>query len=102
MENITKVTLKLRSSSSLVRLRSGFLIKDILERTAKKIDGTLKPNRSMFIYSGHSSTIGTILNGFGLNEVVYFYMMQVNLSANNDRQEHLERILKMWFFYFGS
>lgn len=72
MEIIVNVTYKLRATPELVRLRSGFLIKDILERTAKKINGTLEPKeRSLYMYSAHSSTLATMLNGFGLNEVFF-------------------------------
>lgn len=69
MEKIVEVTYKLRGTPALVRLRSGFLFKDILDRTAQKIQGTLKPDRSMWMYSAHSSTIATMLNGLKLNEV---------------------------------
>lgn len=69
MQSITEITYKLRATPELVRLRSGFLIKEILERCAQKINGTLTPDRSMWIYSAHSSTLATMLNGFGLNEV---------------------------------
>lgn len=67
MEKITNVTYKLRASPPLVRLRSGFLIKDLLERTAKKIEG--KVEQKLYFYSAHSSTLATMLNGFGLNEL---------------------------------
>lgn len=69
MEKIVEVTYRLRGTPELVRLRSGFLFKDILERTSQKINGTLKPDRSMWMYSAHSSTIATMLNGLKLNEV---------------------------------
>lgn len=72
MEKIANVTFKLRGTPELVRLRSGFLIKDILQRTAKKINGTLEPtNQVLYMYSAHSSTLATMLNGFGLNEVIF-------------------------------
>lgn len=37
-----------------------------------KINGTIKPaNETLYMYSAHSSTLATMLNGFGLNEVIF-------------------------------
>lgn len=72
MQSITETTYKLRGTPELVRLRSGFLIKEILERCQQKLNGTLKPDRSMWIYSAHSSTLATMLNGLKLNQVNSF------------------------------
>lgn len=84
MEKIANVTYKLRGTPELVRLRSGFLIKDILERTAKKIQGTLHPeNQTLYMYSAHSSTLATMLNGFGLNEVVVIKNNSIDLFLNS-------------------
>lgn len=69
MEIITRATYKLRGTPELVRRRSGFLIKEILERSAKKMNGTLWPDRVLWMYSGHSSTLATMLNGLQIFEV---------------------------------
>lgn len=70
MFEIARIVYKLRGLPELVKFRSGFLMKDILERTAKKIMGTLQPaNQTLYMYSAHSTTLATMLNGFGLNEV---------------------------------
>lgn len=69
METITKATYKLRGTPELVRRRSGFLIKDILERSAKKLNSTLRPNLSLYMYSAHSATLATMLNGLQIFEV---------------------------------
>ena len=71
MEEIRKIVHELRATPELVKIHSGFLIKDILERTAKKIQGTLQPaNLKLYMYSAHSSIISNILNGFfGFAEV---------------------------------
>lgn len=50
----------------LARLKSGFLIKEILEHFSQKIDSTLQPDRSLFLYSAHETTIANILNSLGL------------------------------------
>lgn len=69
MELITRATYKLRGTPELARRRAGFLIKEILQRSAKKINSTLRPDRLMWFYSGHSSTLATMLNGLGLFEL---------------------------------
>lgn len=70
MENIAKHHFKTASATPLMaRFKSGFLIKDILERFTKKIFGTLDPNRSLWIYSAHDDTISNTLNTLRLFEV---------------------------------
>lgn len=53
----------------LARLRSGFLIQEILDRFAQKIGSTLTPDRSLWIYSGHDTTLAGVLNTLQLFEV---------------------------------
>lgn len=50
----------------LARFQSGFLLKEILERFQKKIDSTLKPNRTLWLYSAHDLTISYMLHSLGL------------------------------------
>lgn len=70
MEYIKGINDKLKSTPALVRLSSGFLIKDIFKRFSKKIEGRLKPsNLTLWVYSGHSTTIKLLLNGFGFSTV---------------------------------
>ncbi|KAJ6648315.1 Testicular acid phosphatase like [Pseudolycoriella hygida] len=52
----------------LARLKSGFLIKEIMERVSSKIFGTLEPNRSLWLYSAHDDTIANFLNSLRLYE----------------------------------
>lgn len=54
----------------LARLKSGFLLKEILEHFSKKVDSTLQPNRTLWLYSGHDITILNMLNSLGLFEVL--------------------------------
>ncbi|XP_031627157.1 lysosomal acid phosphatase-like [Contarinia nasturtii] len=56
------------STKELARLWSGFLIKEMFERFAQKINSTLEPNRSLWIYSAHDSTIISLLNSLGVVE----------------------------------
>lgn len=69
MEDTAKMVYYLRSMSDLVRLRTGFLLKEIFERAAQKINSTLQPDRTLWMYSAHSSTVTTMLNGLGFSEV---------------------------------
>lgn len=54
----------------LARLKSGFLLKEILEHFSQKINLTLQPNRSLWIYSAHDITITNMLNALGLFKVI--------------------------------
>lgn len=69
MENITKIFYKLKSTPELARLKSGFLLKEIFERFSQKIQSILQPDRALWLYSGHSTTTTTMLNGLGFSEV---------------------------------
>lgn len=52
----------------LARLKTGPLLKEILERFQKKSTNSLKTNRSLYIYSGHDTTISNVLNTLKLFE----------------------------------
>ncbi|XP_055300680.1 testicular acid phosphatase homolog [Sitodiplosis mosellana] len=70
MEYVAKWHFKLESATPLLaRLRSGFLLKEILEHFTQKINKTLQPDRSIFFYSAHDSTISYVLNSLGLFEL---------------------------------
>lgn len=56
----------------MARLISGFLFKEILDQFSEKINATLKPDRSLWIYSAHDFTITNMLNALGLYEVTEF------------------------------
>ena len=50
----------------LARLKSGPLLKEILTNFREKSNGNLKPNRNLFIYSAHDTTVANILNTLGV------------------------------------
>lgn len=58
----------------LARLRAGFLLRDMFDRFAKKANGTLSPDRSLWIYSAHDKTIANVLNALGLFEVGFSFI----------------------------
>jgi lysosomal acid phosphatase len=52
----------------LARLKTGPLLKEILDRSTNKTIGKLSPNRSMWVYSAHDTTVANVLNTLGLFE----------------------------------
>lgn len=58
------------NTRELARLKSGPLIKEMIEHFAEKINSTLKPDRSLWLYSGHDFTISNLLNSLNLFEVI--------------------------------
>lgn len=69
MEYIKDIVYRFRGRPELVRLRVGSLLKEITEHFAQKLNATLNPDRSLWLYSTHSSTFIPILNGLGFYEV---------------------------------
>lgn len=70
IEYIAKYTFKMGADAPLLaRLKSGFLLRDILERFSQKINSTLEMDRSLWLYSGHDYTIAHMLHSLGLFEV---------------------------------
>lgn len=70
---ISKYSFRLPTGTpQLARIKSGFLLKEMFERFAQKINKTLQPDRSLWIYSGSDSTIANTLNSLGLFEVNFF------------------------------
>lgn len=57
------------ATPELARLKSGFLIKEMMERFTQKIFCALEPDRSLWLYSAHDETIANVLNSLGLFEV---------------------------------
>lgn len=56
-------------TKAMARLKMGFLIKEIFHRFDNKSKSILDPNRSIWIYSVHDTTIAQFLNSLGLFEV---------------------------------
>lgn len=49
------------ATNEMKKLRSGFLLKDILDRFFNKIQSKLSPDRSLWMYFGHDSTMASML-----------------------------------------
>lgn len=70
----------------LARLNYGFLLRDILDRFDEKIQGTLTPNRSLWIYFAHDTTIGSILNMLGLFDVITILNELISINQKCGKQ----------------
>lgn len=57
-------------STEMKMIRSGYLLKEILDRFSSKIQRTLSPDRSLWMYFAHDTTIANMLNSLGLFEVI--------------------------------
>lgn len=51
------------------KLKSGFLLKEILDRFSNKTKSILSPDRSLWLYFAHDITITNMLNSLGLFKV---------------------------------
>ncbi|XP_055614005.1 prostatic acid phosphatase [Uranotaenia lowii] len=50
------------NTTLLARLKTGLLIKEMLQRFQDKVNNKLKPDRSAWIYSAHDTTVANVLN----------------------------------------
>lgn len=57
-------------SNEMKKLQAGFLIKEMLDHFKSKISSTLKPDRSLWMYSGHDLTIVNVLNALNVYDQV--------------------------------
>lgn len=67
---------KIRTATTeMARVRFRFLIREILDRFSAKINSTLSPNRTIWIYSGHDATLVGILDTLQLFLGEYFSLL---------------------------
>jgi lysosomal acid phosphatase len=57
----------------LARLKMGPLLKEILTHYHNKTKGHLNPNRNLFIYSAHDTTVANMLNTLGVFESLGYH-----------------------------
>lgn len=53
----------------MARLKTGPLIKEILERFQQKFEGKLAPDRRVWMYSAHDTTVANVLNTLKIFDV---------------------------------
>lgn len=84
----------------LFRYTYGYLIREIFDHCAAKINGTLLPNRTMFVYSAHDKTIANILNIFSLFALFGYHVpphassLHFDLYKTIDNQFYLQLMYK--------
>lgn len=70
MEFMASHSFKTQTATKLLaRLKVGFLLRDIFDRFTKKLNSMLQPDRSLWIYSAHDTTVANVLDALGLFEV---------------------------------
>lgn len=69
-EEITLYWYRLHTSTTeMKRLMAGFMLNDIFDRFANKLNSKLAPDRSLWMYFGHDLTLFNLLNSLGLYKV---------------------------------
>lgn len=56
-------------TTELAQIRAGYFLQEVLDRAASKVNGTLIPDRKLWVYSAHDITISTVLYGMGMWDV---------------------------------
>ncbi|XP_031634102.1 prostatic acid phosphatase-like [Contarinia nasturtii] len=88
MEKLSNICYTTNTSTpELARLKAGFLFREILDRFDDKIESNLDPNRNLWLYSAHDSTIASFLNSIGLFELhtpPYAASLMIELYKEND------------------
>lgn len=64
------------STDTLKKIRSGFLLKDMLDRFSKRLNPTTATDRSlrMYLYFAHDITIADMLDSLGIHMVVHSFL----------------------------
>lgn len=57
------------ATDDMKKFYSGFLLKEMFERFSSKLNSTLSPNRSLWLYFAHDFTIEEVVNDLGLKIV---------------------------------
>uniref|UniRef100_A0A182VX51 acid phosphatase n=1 Tax=Anopheles minimus TaxID=112268 RepID=A0A182VX51_9DIPT len=70
LASISAMTFAVKTNTTeLARLKMGPLVKEMLQRFRSKSKGTLKPNRSLWMYSAHDVTVASLLNALRVFEL---------------------------------
>ncbi|XP_066905315.1 uncharacterized protein [Halyomorpha halys] len=85
---VTSFSFQMRTmTDTMRRLRGGPLLKDIITHMKQKRDGTLKPNRNLWVYSGHDTTVAALLDTmrvFKPHVPLFAATIMVELRKNQD------------------
>eukprot|EP00102_Acyrthosiphon_pisum_P024233 XP_016661443.1 PREDICTED: prostatic acid phosphatase-like isoform X1 [Acyrthosiphon pisum] len=72
-------------TNTLKRLKTGPLLNEVVTHMYEKKNGTLSPNRMLWVYSAHDTTMVNLLNAFELYEhllVPYAAVLMIELRLN--------------------
>uniref|UniRef100_A0A182HT87 acid phosphatase n=1 Tax=Anopheles arabiensis TaxID=7173 RepID=A0A182HT87_ANOAR len=70
LRSVSAMTFAVKTNTTqLARLKMGPLVKEMLNRFRSKAKGTLKPNRSVWMYSAHDVTVASLLNALRVFEL---------------------------------
>lgn len=66
----------------LAKIFSGFLLKEIFDRSANKSAGTLSPDRNVWVYSSHDNVLESLLYTLGVFDVIFYSFLKQLLCIN--------------------
>lgn len=93
-DNLTKVatfeSFNLVGTREMSRLTSGFLLREIVNRFNEKIDGSLQPNRNLWLYSGHDRTITRFMKLLDLLDVCTIFTISHSVGSKLNSIDSLE------------
>lgn len=74
-------------TNEMKKLKSGFLLKDILDRFSRKVNSTLSPDRSLWLYYAHDITMTNMLSTLGFFKKVskYNFSFFLDLHQSNHK-----------------
>nr|CAD7430231.1 unnamed protein product [Timema monikensis] len=76
-------------TEELQRLSTGPLLKEIIANTLAKVNGTLSPDRGLYIYSAHDSNVVDLLQGLDVfNGILVPYASAVMIELRSKADEY--------------
>lgn len=79
----------------LARLKAGFLLREILDRSQQKTVAASKVTQNFWMYSAHDTTIANVLNALGVFEV-----SQRTVDNNTTTHDTSHQTIFVWFAFF--
>ncbi|KRT78746.1 Phosphatase [Oryctes borbonicus] len=71
MKDLAALSLAMFTKTDFMKkMHGGALINEIIGNIKRKRDGTLKPNRKLFLYSGHDLTVVSLMRILGFDELL--------------------------------
>lgn len=64
------------STIEIQKLKTGFLLKEMLDHFTDKLQSTLDPDRSLWMYFGHDFALVNLLESLGLYWVLSLLLLQ--------------------------